>query len=156
LWASRATKTPELLLEMLDQDFHWDTAQFPVNPIDPHYKSFIRNVLPRCREKKTGVLAMKTLAAGFALKSDKVTPEQCLRFAWSQPVATVISGIDNRKHLKQNVAMARNFKPMTQEEIDDLLVQTKPVADGGKYEPFKVGLNFNGRQGRLLHGLPVN
>jgi predicted aldo/keto reductase-like oxidoreductase len=149
-------KTPELLLEMLEHDFHWDAAQFPVNPIDPHYKSFLRNVLPVCRNKKTAVLAMKTMAAGFALKSDKVTAEQCLRFAWSQPVATIISGIDNQKHLKQNIEMARNFKPMTQEEIDDLLARTRPVADGGKYEPFKVGLNFNGRQGRLLHGKPVN
>jgi predicted aldo/keto reductase-like oxidoreductase len=148
-------KKPEYLLEMLDHNFPWDAAQFPVNPIDPHYKSFIRNVLPVCKERDIAVLAMKTMGAGNVLKSDKVTARQCLRYAWSQPVSTIISGIDNEEHLKQNVQAARDFTPMSQEEIDALLAKTKPIAEGGKYEPFKVGLNFNGRQGRLLHNKPL-
>jgi predicted aldo/keto reductase-like oxidoreductase len=148
-------KNPKLLLKMLEHDFPWDAAQFPVNPIDPHYKSFIREVLPVCVERKIAVLAMKTMGAGHVLKSKRVTPQQCLRFAWSHPVATVISGIDNEKHLQQNVEFARSFEPMSKAEKKRLLARTEDIAEGGKYEPFKVGLNYNGRQGRLLHNKPL-
>ena len=68
-------------------------------------------LLPLARERKTGVIAMKTIR--FAHESG-LPAKDLLRYALSlQGVTTVIVGLDSLKHLEENVAVARNFKPMT-------------------------------------------
>ena len=145
-------KHPDLFVEMLRSGYDWDTLQMPVNAFDPHYRSFIKEIIPMARDKKIGVLAMKTMGSGYLLKPDVMTPEQALRFAWSQPVASVVSGMNSMDLLKENIRFARRFQPMSESEQQALLNQTQPVAKNGQWEKYKSANTFDGWYGRSIHG----
>ncbi len=98
--------------------------QHPVNIIDPHYLSFIRSVLPNIRKKGLGLLAMKTNAMGPITKNGIATIDECLRFAWSQDVDTVVSGAETPEQLEHNVLVLKTLKPMSAAEISELLART--------------------------------
>ncbi len=120
---------------------------------DPHYKSFLQNVVPILAQRKIGVIAMKTMASGFVLRADVTTPKDALDYIWSQPVSTIVSGMESEELLEANVAAARAFKPMSDQAQAKLLEKTKQAALTGRFEPFKTAPNFDGPVGRRLHGV---
>jgi aryl-alcohol dehydrogenase-like predicted oxidoreductase len=140
-------KDPHIHLRMLQvaeqNDFHFDTAQMPVNVMDAHFRSFTRNVVPEMVRRGVGVLAMKTMGDGFILRSKTVTAIECLHFALHQPTSVVITGIDSMAVLDQAFAAAHTFKPFTDQQLDKLLAKTKDAAARGKYEPFKTSSLFD-------------
>ena len=144
-------KDPRLFLEMLSHDFPWDAVQMPVNILDAQFRSFQNEVLPKLRERNIGAIAMKTLGSGHLLKTGLVKPEECLKYAWSQPVATIVSGIDSMPVLEENIRLARRFSPMSESAQRQLLERTRSVALTGKYEPFKTSRQYDGWKGRELH-----
>ena len=140
-------KDPHIHLRMLEvaeqNDFHFDTAQMPVNVMDAHFRSFTRNVVPEMVRRGVGVLAMKTMGDGFILRSKTVTSIECLHFALHQPTSVVITGIDSMEVLDQAFAAAHTFKPFTDQQLDTLLAKTKEAAARRKYEPFKTSSLFD-------------
>jgi predicted aldo/keto reductase-like oxidoreductase len=116
----------------------WETVQFPVNLIDPHYLSFIENVLPKVREKGAGVIAMKSNAIGNITKNKVASIQECLRFAWSQNIDTLVSGVETVEQLEQNVLTCKTFQPMSKEEVSSLLARTKKGPHGSKVEQYKL------------------
>lgn len=145
-------KTPDLHKEMLAHDFAWDAVQMPVNVFDPHFRSFTGQVLPILKKRGIAVLAMKTLCGGFLLEAGVVKPEEALRWAWSQPIDIIISGMDSRETLEKNLAAARNFTPMSEAEQKELLARTDAAAQDGRFEPFKTSERFDGEFGRTHRG----
>jgi predicted aldo/keto reductase-like oxidoreductase len=87
------------------------------------------------------------------LRANVATPEEALRYVWSQPVSTIVSGMQSPQLLETNVALARRFRPMSTEEQAALLAKTKEAGLTGKFEPFKTAPNFDGPVGRRLHGI---
>jgi len=146
-------RSPVLHLKMLAYGYPWDAVQMPMNVFDAHYKSFEKNVLPILVRRKIGVIAMKSLASGYVLRAKAATPDEALRYVWSQPVSTVVSGIDSEELLAANAGSAGAFKPMSEQEQKTLLEKTKEAALTGKFEPFKTAPNFDGPVGRKLHGV---
>lgn len=128
---------PAVHRRLLDSFDGWETVQHPVNLIDPHYLSFIANVLPHVRAKKLGLLAMKTNAIGGITKARIASIAECLRFAWSQDVDTVVSGVETVAQLEENVLAAKTFRPMSKQEISLLLHRTKQGQTGSKIETYK-------------------
>ncbi|MHC4121327.1 MAG: hypothetical protein ACYSWO_27950 [Planctomycetota bacterium] len=131
-----------------------------MNVLDAHWKSFQKNVLPILVRRNVGVIATKTLASRHVLRANVVTPKQALDYVWSQPVSTIVSGIDTEQFLEANAGMARAFKPMSDTEqaavlakTKEAVAKTKEAALTGKFEPFKTPPNFDGPVGRKLHGL---
>jgi hypothetical protein len=61
--------------------------------------------------------------------------------------------MDSEQLLTANVAVARDFKPISSEEQVALLKRTKEAGLTGKFEPFKTAPNFDGPIGRRLHGI---
>ena len=117
---------PKPLAEMIRRGFKFDTAQFPVNIGDHHQEvSFEREVLPLCIENNIGILAMKTNGFGLIGKSGVATPSECIRYALSQPITTVVSGIDSMKILRENLAAAKAFTPLSVSEKSELLARSK-------------------------------
>ena len=100
-------------------------------------------VLPELVREKIGVLGMKSMGDSVILKSKVVSPVECLRYALSLPTSVVITGIDKPEILDQAFEAARTFKPMTQEQVAQLLARTKAVAMAGKYELFKTSSHFD-------------
>ena len=115
----------------------WETVQHPVNLVDPHYLSFIENVLPKVRAKGLGLLAMKCNAMGGIGKNHIASYAECLRFTLSQDVDTVVSGATTVDELEQNVATVKAFHKMTPKEQSELLTRTKNGPVGTKVENYK-------------------
>jgi len=121
-----------------------ETVQMPINPVDPHYESFTRLVLPEAAKHDLGVIAMKTVANGTLVEDRVATPEECHRFAWSQTraadggagVATLVAGLDTPAQLDDNVAQALRFKPYSESELAALLDCTRSFA-GIETETYK-------------------
>ncbi len=116
----------------------WDTVQHPVNLIDPHYLSFIRNVLPKVKERGIGRIGMKSNAIGNITKNNVATIPECLRFAWTQDIHTLVSGVETVRQLEENVASCKTFQPMSDKEISELLARTKRGPHGQKVEQYKL------------------
>jgi aryl-alcohol dehydrogenase-like predicted oxidoreductase len=131
-------KDPSHLLKMLGTPFAWDTVQMPINVLDAHYRSFQKLVLPQCGERKIGVLGMKSLSNGVIPKELKLPAEVCRRFSLSLPISSLMCGIKSREDLRQDLAMAQNFKPIAGAELDDLLAKTAERGGDGKLEPHKT------------------
>jgi predicted aldo/keto reductase-like oxidoreductase len=140
-------KDPHIHLYMLEvaskHNFRFDTVQMPLNVMDVHFRSFGHMVLPKLVEQQIGVLGMKSMGDQIILKSGVVEPQECLRYALSLPTSVVITGIDSRKILEQAFAVARNFKPLSDEETAAMLSRTKKVAESGQFELFKTSAQFD-------------
>jgi predicted aldo/keto reductase-like oxidoreductase len=151
-------KSPHIHLKMLPVH-KWDTVQMPINVCDHFYRSFAQQVIPAAEKQGTAAIGMKSLggggqaAGGGKIVKDKVaTVEECLRFALSQPIAALVSGIDSMDVLKQNVGIARNFKKLEGSELQSLLAKVKPQAGDGRHERFKSTIDFDGPYHRKQHG----
>lgn len=131
-------RDPTVHQRLLDAFDGWETVQFPVNLIDPHYLSFIENVLPKARAKGLGIIAMKSNAIGNITKNKVATIPECLRFAWSQDVDTLVSGVETVRQLEENVLACKTFKKMSAEEQAALLARTKKGPYGSKIEQYKM------------------
>jgi aryl-alcohol dehydrogenase-like predicted oxidoreductase len=140
-------KDPHIHLYMLElarkNNFQFDTVQMPVNVMDAHFRSFTSLVLPEARKMGLGVLGMKSMGSGVILKSKAVSAEECLRYALSQPVSVVITGIDGQPILDQAIKIASGFHPLTQGEISAILQKTVGPAAAGEYELFKTTAHFD-------------
>lgn len=114
-------------LKILEEIKKWGvkmvSSQMPVNPADPHFKSFVTHVVPKCVEAGIGVLAMKTLAYGRFFGGNKgwqrtevsvkpmvpaiLSVEDVLGFVWPLPITTLISGMESVQQVSQNATIAR-------------------------------------------------
>ena len=149
-------KHPDIHLAMLQKPFDWDTCQFPVNVLDVHYRSFQQRVLPVCLEKKVGAIGMKGFGGGDGIaKQAGLTSAEAYRFALSQPVATQVVGMTTMEQLQQNVALARDFTPLSEAEQNALAARVKDVATDGRFELFKSTQTFDGPHHRKQHGFPA-
>ncbi|HXG32877.1 MAG TPA: aldo/keto reductase [Bryobacteraceae bacterium] len=152
-------KDPLIHLKMLAKPFDWDTAQMPINVMDAHYRSFQKEVVPECLKKNVGVIGMKGLGGGGTqgrlVAAAGLTPQECYRYCLSLPVASQVVGMISMEQLKQNIAIARDFRPMTSTEREALLARVKEEAGDGRHELFKSTKNFDGPHHRRQHGFDV-
>ena len=146
-------KSPHIHLKMLPVH-KWDTVQCPINVCDHFYRSFAEQLIPAAKKHGTAVIGMKSMGGGQGkiVQDGVATAEECLRFALSQDVAAVVSGITSMDILKKNVAVARNFKPVEGDELAKLLAKVKPHAGDGRHERFKSTIDFDGPYHRKQHG----
>ncbi|HYX52368.1 MAG TPA: aldo/keto reductase, partial [Candidatus Limnocylindrales bacterium] len=91
-------KDPHIHLYMLElarkNNFQFDTVQMPLNVMDAHFRSFAQLVIPEAQKMGLGILGMKSMGSGVILKSNTVTPVECLQYALNLPTSVVITGID--------------------------------------------------------------
>ena len=140
-------KDPHVHLYMLakakERGVRFDTVQMPLNVMDAHYRSFQAQVLPILLKERIGVLGMKSMGSGVLLKSNVVTPIECLHYVLSLPVSVLITGIDSMKILEQAFTAVRTFQPLTHRQTLSLLAKTALPARNGEYELFKTSSHFD-------------
>ena len=74
-------------------------------------------------------------------------------YALSQPVASQVVGMTTLEQLKQNIALARAFKPLLWSRSSQALAErVKPFATDGRFEQFKSTQVFDGPVHRRQHG----
>jgi len=91
-----------------------------------------------------GINAMKTLAgdglmggrgvAGPRIIPDRVSVHDALRYVWSLPISTLVSGMASVAHLEANVATAKTFVAMSESERQALIASVADLAQTGEME----------------------
>ncbi len=141
-------KNPAMHLHMLEtaaaHQFHFDAVQMPLNAMDAHYESFGQKVLPVLVKNEIGVLGMKPMGAGLLLRSNTLSPVECLHFAMNLPTSVVITGCESLANVQQALDVARSFKPLTPADTAALLARTEQAARNGQFEGYKTTNNFDG------------
>ncbi len=141
-------KDPYVHLRMLDEararQFHFDAVQMPLNVMDAHFRSFAHEVLPVLVREGIAPLGMKAFGDHYILNSKTVTPIEGLHYCLNLPIAVQITGIDSQAVLDQALEATRTFKPFSTAELASLLERTKPEAQQGQFELYKISSNFDG------------
>jgi uncharacterized protein len=133
-----------MLEELSKRGIKMDASQMPVNPADPHYESFVLNVVPKCVEVGIGVLGMKSLAHGRFFGGNRgwlrtnvsVAPvipnvlsiEDVFGFVWSLPVSTLVCGMESVGQVTENAAIARKTWNWDQDERQKRIDAMVPFA----------------------------
>ena len=140
-------KSPDIHLHMLEVALAHGhtpaTVQMPLNVMDAHHNSFHR-VIPELVKHHIGVLGMKPLAAGFALKSGVVTATECLHYAMNLQTSVVITGCESVAQVKQAIDAANSFKPLSSEEAAAIVARAAGLNDAGKAEGYKSTTAYDG------------
>jgi len=148
-------KDPEIHLRMLSFGYPFDACQLPLNAFDASFRSFEQRVLPELRRQQIAALGMKSLGgSGEMVKKKAISAADALRYAMSLPVATTVSGIDSMKVLKQNLAIADNFTPLTKAQMEQIRHRVAAPAADGRFERYKTTAEHDADEGRAQHGFP--
>jgi predicted aldo/keto reductase-like oxidoreductase len=92
---------------MMTQVNYYDDCSFP---------AIRRKLIPLAQSRGTAMIAMKALGDGYLWRS----PEAALRYAWSQPVALAVAGMNTQGMLDADLAAAEQFAPMTAADLYQL------------------------------------
>lgn len=132
---------PQVHIDMLSMPFEWDAVLMPLNIMDAHYNSYQKTVLPIVLERNIAAMGMKSLVGGFSRISQKVnvSAELCRRYSMSLPVSTLVCGWQNMDEMQLCINIARDFKPLTEGKIEELLDLSKTAAVDGATEFYKDG-----------------
>ena len=140
---------PEPLAEAL-RHYPFDTILMAVNAADKHHFSFMDTLLPLAVEKQMGIIGMKVPARGRLLQTwtppplenqqhswegaviaktpGTLTMREAMYYSLSLPVSTVIIGCDSIQQLEENLALARDFTPLTEQQMASLEGRAQPVS----------------------------
>ena len=121
-------KSPHIHLKLLQRGFAWDAVAMPLNPLDATFRSFERQVLPEVIRRGAAVIGAKPIAGGALAGARSVKPEDSLRYCFSLPVSTVLTGMDSVAVLRKTLKLAANFKPYHAGEMDAVRQKARPVA----------------------------
>ena len=136
---------------VLEQTDIFDACQLSMNLVDVSYESFIERVVPILVERNIGVIGMKALANGGFFggakhgqhgMKPKVVPErvsvsEAVRFVWSLPVSTLVTGPDNAAQLQEKIDIAQSFTRMDDAEQQRLIEKVADMA-GNVVEFYKA------------------
>ena len=134
--------SPTAHQRVLEKTDIFDACQLAVNLTDVSYESFIEKVVPTLVERNIGVIGMKSLANGGFFggtqhgrhgSNPKVVPNrvsisEAVRFVWSLPVSTLVTGPDNAKQMQEKIDIAKNFTGMEDDERQKLIEKVEDMA----------------------------
>ena len=134
--------SPAAHQRVLEKSDIFDTCQLSMNLVDVSYESFIERVVPTLVERNIGVIGMKALANGGFFggsqhgrhgPNPKVVPNrisvsEAVRFVWSLPVSTLVTGPDNAKQMQEKIDIAKSFAGMEDDERQKLIDKVEDMA----------------------------
>jgi len=116
---------PDVLIEALKTD-EFDVVMATLNYFDRfNFPKLEDELLPLAQENDVGVVLMKPIADGFLWRS----AEKAFQYAFSLPVSVVVTGMNKRWMLEEDLKYARNFVPMTTEEKQALFQQAPELGN---------------------------
>jgi predicted aldo/keto reductase-like oxidoreductase len=105
---------PEVMIEAL-QRYPFDIIMTNFNYYDRfNFPLIEQELLPLALEQQVGIVGMKAIGDGLLWQS----AEQSFRYAWSLPIHVMVAGMNTEAFLEQDLALAQDFSPMNQEEMD--------------------------------------
>src|ERR1039457_1601934 len=140
---------PDCLIECIKRP-PFDAILMAINAADPHHYSFSEALLPLAVERQMGIIGMKVPARGRILSTwtpppiedqkhmwegmvlaptpGTITMREAMYYALSRPVSTVIIGCDTVPQLEENVHLAREFTPLSDSQLAELVKRVEPVS----------------------------
>jgi aryl-alcohol dehydrogenase-like predicted oxidoreductase len=140
---------PDALIECIKRH-PFDTILMAMNAADPHHFSFNEQLLPLAVERQMGIIGMKIPGRGRILSTwtpppieqqkhswegmvlaptpGTLTMREALYYTLSRPVSTVIIGCDTIAQLEENVQLAREFTPLSDKQVAELVAKAEPVS----------------------------
>ncbi len=119
-------RDPEVHMEMLKRFQDWDTILMPLNPADPHYLSFEKQVLPIALQRRMGMQGMKR--SGNAKRLSVMSVRDCIRYVLSQPVHCLAVGCTTVGQIEDDVRIAKEFQPLSETEMAGLRKRAQRMA----------------------------
>ena len=134
--------SPAAHARVLERTDIFDACQLAMNLVDVSYESFIEKVVPTLVERNIGVIGMKALANGGFFgglqhgkhgPNPKVVPNrvsisEAIRFVWSLPVSTIVTGPDDAKQMQEKIDIAKTFTGMDDDERQALIEKVEDMA----------------------------
>ncbi len=126
---------PKVHLAMLQHEYAFDAVMVTINAFNSFSSAGFRaEVLPELNRRSIAALGFKSLGGDAqVLRDGKLTAEQAIRFALSQPITSLIVGMNSPEQLRQNLKTVANFKPMTAEEQKKLTARVSTAEDAARY-----------------------
>lgn len=91
--------------------FDFDTMLIALNHYQERQGDLERDAIGAAAERGLGIAVIKVIRPRE--KSDAVTPEELIRYAWGLPhVATAVIGMDSVAVLDEDIALAKAFRPL--------------------------------------------
>ncbi len=109
---------PDVHLAMLKNYGKYDTILMPLNPADPSYLSFEKNVLPIAVQRGMGIQAMKSTGNSKLLQG--IHLRDCISYVLSLPVHCLALGCTTIGQLEDDVRIAQQFKPLSEAQMAEL------------------------------------
>jgi aryl-alcohol dehydrogenase-like predicted oxidoreductase len=110
--------------------FPFDMVLFPLNPTEPHHpRTFAKEFLEYARRKGVGLAVMKVMGVGRLVGDGRFTVSELFRYALSHPIHTAVILPNSLRELRELLAAARAFTPMTPDELRALEARAKPLTD---------------------------
>ena len=117
---------PAPMKELIDR-YPFDTVLMALNAADKHHNSFIENLLPTAVEKNMGIIGMKIPARDRIFSNGGIiSMKEAMSYTMSLPVSTIIVGLDNISELEENIRIAQEFEPLTEDEMFAIEEKVKP------------------------------
>ncbi len=141
---------PLVLLRAI-RNYPFDSILLAVNAADVHYLSFKNYLLPEAQKLGMAIIGMKVTTRGRMLSSWTPPPpdeqperlrtskpgainiREALTYNMSLPVSTTIIGVDSIGQIEENVKIASDFSPLSQNEMAEIEYKTLPVVRQGLY-----------------------
>ncbi|MDQ3814895.1 MAG: aldo/keto reductase [Armatimonadota bacterium] len=115
---------PEILGHALYQ-YPFDSVLVALGVADRLVSSPETFLLPRATERNVAVIAMKVLGHG-----EFKNREAALRYSLGLPgVSLAIIGLDNEKQIDEIVRLATDYRPLEDQELDDLIEEVRPIVE---------------------------
>ncbi|NLV35542.1 MAG: 4Fe-4S binding protein [Clostridiaceae bacterium] len=107
---------PDVLTAALKK-YPFDAVMSTINYYDRfNFPEIEGELIPLAQEKGTAIILMKPLADGLLWKS----APQAFKYALSQPVSVVVTGMNNMDMLQQDLQYANDFSPITDVELEEI------------------------------------
>jgi len=131
---------PQVLVEMIRRH-PFDVVLCPANASDIHMKpSFSKKVMPLANNLGMGIVGMKVFSQGFIFHPRGITTAwEALTYAMSMPLSTIIVGCDSVAQLEENVAIAKQFQPMTSSQTKQIENKTNHYLKRSQFFRSKYG-----------------
>ena len=113
---------PNVQIEAINR-FPFDSVLCAVSALDHFILSFAEEFLPVANARDVAIIGMKAMALGV------LAPfcEKALRYTLGLPISTAIVGMETMEQLEKNLAVAENFKPLTDEERLEFFREVMPL-----------------------------
>jgi aryl-alcohol dehydrogenase-like predicted oxidoreductase len=113
---------PQVQVKALEL-FAFDSVLCAASVLDHFMLSFVDEFVSVARARDVAVIGMKILGLGRLAH----LYDRALRYAFGLPLNTVIVGMESMEQLKNNLAVAESYKPLTDRERLDLFKEVLPL-----------------------------